>query len=82
MAVSQIFVRSPFFLKSPFTVRRFIWRWTRKHNLKYISDMMYPDDTIREYLFHTDQTIRSSVIEQTARWRAENRKKTTQHAEQ
>ena len=44
--------------------------------------MMYPNGTIREYLFHTDLTIRSSVIEQTARWRAENRNKTNQHAEQ
>ena len=59
-----------------------VWRWTRKYNLKYISDIMYPDGTLREYLFHTDQTIRSSVIEQTARWRAENRNKTNQHAEQ
>ena len=63
------------------TCQRDIWRWARKHKLKHVSDMMYPDGTIREYLFHTEQTIRSSVIEQTARWRAENGNTIRQHGE-
>ena len=50
-----------------------IWRWAKQHKLKYLKDLVYPDGTVREHLFYTTPTIRSSIIEQTSKWRVTNR---------
>jgi len=52
------------------------WRWVKANNLKHITDMVYPDGTIREIIFDTHPQIRSSIITQTSKWRMENLRQT------